>query len=1038
MTSRSRKILRYVLWSALGLGLLMVAFLVGLHLFLSSPAQTAKMTPKISKYLREQLGLDVEIDSLAIDLIRHLEIRGIRASPSEGPFAGSLSIGVARVRYSPLSFLWSRTLSVSEVALEGINITGELRLDTATEPAPLPKVEASPEPLDLKSLLLNPPAYLSLRRLAVKDLTLKLNVHQPGTRAEIAMGPLHFDSSIDVGLGHAKLDYQVQLAEETESHLGAWLTPLPSTEGKKLSLKTLFAFDAKGVIELKADPQSMSFEITDLEEHLSLVGLNLSQKGAGEKTTVTLDRFDANFEMEGDSNRWGDDDNPLVQIVLPLEVDVLVDTKANKLHLQQSKGDKLIELTLDQFKFDSETVGEVKSLQDLVIETKLGSHNQIKLSGLELSTQAVKTKKVIRLAEQLTELIIKLEQGKLKNSLNVKTNSLDVGAPLTKPADIDLDFEAHTKNLAELIQQKGQLAATVELKGGPLYLEPLPRALTPLVRLDLEADLDQRTISLHQLVGIDDWNLLLGNLSLKDSKQSLEATGDWTITVDHQSKLHPALKSLAALGDPKVKTKFSLSLNHGKESLQDFDPAKDLANAHAKVSLDTQVSLEQQPTRPLLSLSPLSLKQTLDWSTKGLKHESQVNVARLALDDKLVLQDVQSTSKVSARSGLKPKDIDFALSTSVGAIKPQQAEVKKLAKILKDFRASLTGDIRKLQKLKIPKFEVRLGQKTLKIAGTVDSDLSKQVAFSEGELSLDLADFAGRLLDQAKGRVKLSWDATATGNKRFALESKLSAENLSLRHNKYAVSNIDGMMSLEEELRLTDRGLQFTHLGDRDPFQRVDYQRISPNLTDAEMRIEKAQMGETSFGPFGGIFGIEQNLVTAPTMRASLLGGQIEGALAINLLPEQASMGFKGLFTRLDLSHLEEGGAKTGEAGSISGSMAVEIDLVHSLIEGQVHMTEIDQRQLIKMLNILDPKREDDRIQAARSALALGHPSFVEVIMKYGLMHLRLDVATPVGTNTVHVRGIELSRFMAAFGAPIKKALASIPVSAPDEQVSQN
>ena len=71
-------------------------------------------------------------------------------------------------------------------------------------------------------------------------------------------------------------------------------------------------------------------------------------------------------------------------------------------------------------------------------------------------------------------------------------------------------------------------------------------------------------------------------------------------------------------------------------------------------------------------------------------------------------------------------------------------------------------------------------------------------------------------------------------------------------------------------------------------------------------------------------------------------------------------------------------------------------------------VTEIGGAQLIAMINALDPKYENERMNRARTALGLGYPTAVQMAFQNGYLDLGMDLKVLGLSQHIDVRGVPI------------------------------
>ena len=184
------------------------------------------------------------------------------------------------------------------------------------------------------------------------------------------------------------------------------------------------------------------------------------------------------------------------------------------------------------------------------------------------------------------------------------------------------------------------------------------------------------------------------------------------------------------------------------------------------------------------------------------------------------------------------------------------------------------------------------------------------------------------------------------------------------------------------------------------------------------MRIEAIGFEEKVYGPLVGYFSMEQNMISAQQFDLNLgTTGLAEGEMYFDVYPAHLQLGFLTRLTALNLVEvLPKKYLPKIPAGdkNVSGRSGIVVNLRQGSIDGRVDITEIGGSQLITLINVLDPKYEDDKMNMARTALGVGAPTFVEMSFQKGYMDMGMDLSVLGVTQRYDVRGIPLSTMVAS------------------------
>jgi hypothetical protein len=186
------------------------------------------------------------------------------------------------------------------------------------------------------------------------------------------------------------------------------------------------------------------------------------------------------------------------------------------------------------------------------------------------------------------------------------------------------------------------------------------------------------------------------------------------------------------------------------------------------------------------------------------------------------------------------------------------------------------------------------------------------------------------------------------------------------------------------------------------------------------VRIDRVQSGDVVLGPMVAAVNVRQNLMLLDDARASLLGGNALGRVFVDLTPDQPMLGVLARYTEIEpqlLLSKKFRGPRDRDA-IVSGRTALTFDIRKRLASGRVDVTRIGRDQLLSLLDLIDPKREDPQIGAARKALYLAAPRKVTVTMEQGTFDL--DVQMSGAAPSIAIRSLPLTPLIIAFAdAPL-------------------
>jgi hypothetical protein len=105
--------------------------------------------------------------------------------------------------------------------------------------------------------------------------------------------------------------------------------------------------------------------------------------------------------------------------------------------------------------------------------------------------------------------------------------------------------------------------------------------------------------------------------------------------------------------------------------------------------------------------------------------------------------------------------------------------------------------------------------------------------------------------------------------------------------------------------------------------------------------------------------------------------------------------------------------------------MAVDFDMRKRLASGRMDFTQIGKKQLLSLLDVVDPELKDNQITLARKGLKIAYPKKVGISMDHGLMDLAIDLEGAL-SQTVGVRSLPLSGLINAQAGEVLSDLESM------------
>ncbi len=539
--------------------------------------------------------------------------------------------------------------------------------------------------------------------------------------------------------------------------------------------------------------------------------------------------------------------------------------------------------------------------------------------------------------------------------------------------------------------------------------------------------------SLTSIQSQNDINADLGRESSGVFKHKTATNGDplitmtakWTdkpgqMTLDHEllakasQKLLGSLRNpgpLTSIGDVTIKGDHKLEVKHREGSVLGIN-SKNFKTVSAVADLSQ--TLEQKPDdngktlfllkKPLkiqssakLNSGSFDLKTTLDASSLAYGKFATVSGVKGDLGAKL--NDVREPTKADLDLNFAVKMVEF-LTTSQGPA----AFDRSLKDLTFRAGAALNNDVIAIQTMDggLKDGTIRVsGQGEFKTAGSGQLD---------GQISSKLLD--EKSIISGSGQFLAPFKIILFDKERLSFEANPSFENFSVAVGDFAAKNVNGSITVLEELKLEKDGkIGFLYLKSQNPFARVDYENVEPYVEEkSQLTFDQVSWKHIVVGPMVQSFEIRQNLVLLNDLKMDLLDGSMVGRFYLDLHPSRLRTGFLGRFSGIkpELLKAPDRRSPPKDWAPLAGRMAIDFDMRKRLAAGRMDFTQIGKRQLLSLLDALDPDFKDTQVSLARNGLRVAYPRAVGIDMDHGLMDLKIALDGAVSSD-VAVRSLPLS-----------------------------
>lgn len=255
---------------------------------------------------------------------------------------------------------------------------------------------------------------------------------------------------------------------------------------------------------------------------------------------------------------------------------------------------------------------------------------------------------------------------------------------------------------------------------------------------------------------------------------------------------------------------------------------------------------------------------------------------------------------------------------------------------------------------------------------------------------------------ELSGRWNLPWSVVMRRGRTLEAKGEMRLSEVSLsRGQDFAVEKMSGSILFNESLAKKKSGWQLAKVLQRNPFEKVDFDRFQPFLEEASpLSIEKLKFEEVEVGPLSGFFSLRQNLISARRFYFQLARGEAAGEFFMDLYPQQRALGLLARVTNLQLKELIPRsllGKRAATNHALSGRVGMVYQTSQGTLGGRLDITEIGKEQVLSMIDVLDPHLEDENLNKARDGLAFGYPKGLYLGIDQGILDFDLRLGGLAG-----------------------------------------
>jgi hypothetical protein len=601
------------------------------------------------------------------------------------------------------------------------------------------------------------------------------------------------------------------------------------------------------------------------------------------------------------------------------------------------------------------------------------------------------------------------------------TNSLTMDIKQQRPAARNLVRFQNAQIKSELILPAREANAvassldwTIHIQADALRHKALRKPIAVRQDLSVKAQVGDRIsgelkgstkIDQHDLLGLHvDWQDKKGIVT---SKSSLKIQADPSL-----QRIVEAAKAMDDLGGLRISSDHQISLAHGYDRLLDI---KSLNLNRIKADLKMSQVLEQtnvgRDKRRLSWKAPLRLDSRIQVEKGRGELLTRLVEPTITADDIARVHNLQTLIKASVQNLEKPQNGEVKIMVDADSIEllkeiPEQEHIQKL---LKKFKMVFHGNLQNKDLFTIKTLFVGLHDTLFQFKGQGQFRLNSQGYF-DGMMDSQIGSVTDAPI-RGTGRMQVPIKLVLFDKNRLSVDADPRFQKFSAQYGDIAIKNVNGGIYIHEELQIQDGRVGFLYLNTMNPFARVDYDSLEPYVSQRpQLSIEQVRYKHIVAGPFMQNFEVSQNLILLNELKIDLLQGSALGRYYLDLHPDRLRLGFLGRFSGIQAELLREPQKRlpTKDWAPLSGRMAVNFDIRQRLATGRLDLTEIGQRQLMSLLDVIDPEYKDEQMVMARRALRVSYPQGVAISMEQGLMDMGINLGGMVSKD-IFIRSIPLT-----------------------------
>ena len=512
---------------------------------------------------------------------------------------------------------------------------------------------------------------------------------------------------------------------------------------------------------------------------------------------------------------------------------------------------------------------------------------------------------------------------------------------------------------------------------------------------------------------VNNMKLMTMEASVKDTPRVLIL--DHSVVAELTPKIVQLFKktgSIPTFGALKLTGEHHIKIDHPGNSVTDtknLKAEKIILDAELTHSLTQNVTSEKDTE--IVLKKPIALKTTVDLKKSALSTKTILDNTSVSLRGKASATDLQGalTSAVDNISAINTAAMNAEFGVKSIEVFEELLPGKTLDRFLHDLNFKLRAQLTNKTDIKVDTIEGGLENEMIRFKGRGEFHTSGRGQI-DGEISSRLIEKESVIA--GSGQFKAPVKIILFDKQRLSVEATPTFDSFTLHSGDFSVVNVNGTIKILEELNLDGDGkIGFLYLKSQNPFARVDYETVEPYVEDrALLSFDKLNWKHITVGPMVQSFEIRQNLILLNDLKMDLLDGSILGRFYADLHPSRLKTGFLGRFSGLHPELLKPPARRSNPSdwAVLGGRMALDFDIRKRLATGRMDFTSIGKRQLISILDALDPDFKDDQIALARQGLRIAYPRTVGVMMDHGMMDLNVSLGGALRED-ISVRSLPLS-----------------------------